>query len=160
MTFNDLYLKLKGLPAPNYVIGIDPGETTGICCFKGTSLIASEQLGGKDVTASAYLVKDFCAPWINMPGCHIVTEDYKVYSNKRHQHVNSSLYTPRLIGALELLFHPKKLHKQMASVAKGFCTDDKLEEWGYWIEGERHARDSIRHACYYILFRKEAKRVG
>lgn len=42
--------------------------------------------------------------------------------------------------------------KQMAVTAKNFCTDDKLKQWGFWQAGQKHARDSIRHGCYFLLF--------
>jgi hypothetical protein len=42
----------------------------------------------------------------------------------------------------------------MAHQAKGFVTDEKLKAWGFYQKGVRHARDSIRHACYFLLFDK------
>jgi hypothetical protein len=84
----------------------------------------------------------------------VVMEDYKVYSWKTKDHAFAGLHTPRLIGALELVCFDLgiPLYKQMAVQAKGFCTDDKLQAWGLWQEGMRHARDAIRHALYYLLF--------
>lgn len=90
----------------------------------------------------------------------VVFEDYKVYGWKTDQHAWSGLHTPRLIGALETLLgvvHGIPFHKQMAHVAKGFCTDEKLTQWGYYAKGQRHARDAVRHACYYILFGGQTK---
>ena len=48
-------------------------------------------------------------------------------------------------------------HKQMASTAKTFATDKKLREWGFWERGMRHARDAIRHGCYFLLFYKKGE---
>jgi hypothetical protein len=36
-----------------------------------------------------------------------------------------------------------------AGLAKTFATDDKLEAWGFWKRGQKHARDAIRHAVYW-----------
>lgn len=95
---------------------------------------------------------------------HVVIEDYRVYSWKTKDHAWAGLHTSRLIGATELICYDAGLDltKQTAQQAKGFCTDDKLQAWGLWQEGQRHARDAIRHALYYLLFRvaklQEAKK--
>lgn len=34
---------------------------------------------------------------------------------------------------------------QMASEAKGYCTNDRLKRWGLWEVGKPHARDAARH---------------
>ena len=40
---------------------------------------------------------------------------------------------------------------QMAFQGKGFATDARLKEWGFWKEGMKHSRDAIRHGIYYLL---------
>lgn len=140
------------------VIGIDPGETTGICCFRGGSLIDAQQLDTSDPVIGPTEVEQYIRDIISLTDklpLHIVMEDYKVYSWKADDHSWASLHTPRLIGAIEYICGAVlkvPITKQMAQVAKGFCTDEKLKAWNLWVPGKRHARDAIRHAIYYMLF--------
>jgi hypothetical protein len=59
------------------------------------------------------------------------------------------------MGAIEYIAFDQELqlHKQMANLAKGFVTDKKLHDWGLYQIGKQHARDAIRHAVYYLLFK-------
>jgi hypothetical protein len=88
---------------------------------------------------------------------HVVVEDYRVYSWKAEDHKFSNVYTVKIVALAELCAHlngfPVKL--TLAHPVKKFCTDDKLKSWGYWQRGERHARDAVRHACFYIMQHKE-----
>jgi hypothetical protein len=83
-------------------------------------------------------------------------ESYQVYDWKKDEHSFSQVPTLQVIGCIKTIC--KILHipyySQTAQVAKHFCTDEKLEQWGMWKRGERHARDAIRHGCYWLLFGK------
>lgn len=140
---------LKGIELK--VLALDPGETTGMCLFKGSELLVCGQIKGPTLYECFRTIRYNIEQ--NEPDV-VVMEDYKVYDWKAKDHSWSSLFTPRLIGALECYTQDCELKtvKQMAQQAKGFCTDDKLQAWGFWQKGERHARDAIRHACYYLLF--------
>ena len=133
------------------VVGLDPGETVGAVCFAGSRLVMAKQLKGLSVPEVFKNVRAFIA--LYKPEV-VVMEDYKVYSWKAQDHSWQSLFTPRLIGAIECYLDDVDitLVKQMAQQAKGFCTDEKLQAWGFWQKGERHSRDAIRHVCYYLLF--------
>jgi hypothetical protein len=84
----------------------------------------------------------------------VVMEDYKVYPHYAKQHIGSSLLTPRLIGMIETICSQRDIpyHKQMAGEPKQFVTDSKLRAWGFYAIGLKHARDALRHGCFYILF--------
>jgi hypothetical protein len=41
---------------------------------------------------------------------------------------------------------------QTAQQAKNFVTDELLQHWGFYERGQRHSRDSMRHALYFLLF--------
>jgi len=45
-----------------------------------------------------------------------------------------------------------KWHTQNAQTGKGFCTDDKLRQWGLYIPGIRHAMDAVRHGAHFLIF--------
>lgn len=133
------------------ILALDPGETTGFAHFVGSELKCKGQIVGSTVYQSFNQIRHMVA---SVDPDFVVMEDYKVYSWKTKDHAWQSLFTPRLIGALECLFEDvaRQYVKRMAQEAKGFCTDDKLKAWGLWIEGQRHARDAVRHAIYHLLF--------
>jgi hypothetical protein len=85
--------------------------------------------------------------------CHIVIEDYRVYAHKAESHKYSSVFTVKVVGILEVLASLNNIPYSMcmAQLAKGFITDAKLQAWGFWQTGERHARDAVRHGAYYIV---------
>ena len=64
------------------------------------------------------------------------------------------MFTSRVIGAIELQcwFLDWPIWKQTAQNAKKFMTDERLKEWGMWEKGKRHARDAIRHGCFWLAF--------
>lgn len=150
------------------VLALDPGETTGACLFEGSKLVDARQLATGLMPHAAVDVRHYISgslfPRADNQEIHVVIEDYRVYSWKTKDHAWAGLHTSRLIGATELICYDAGLDltKQTAQQAKGFCTDDKLQAWGLWQEGQRHARDAIRHALYYLLFRvaklQEAKK--
>lgn len=134
------------------VLCFDPGHTTGWAVFKGATLADSGEIGThsiEEVLENAYPLIDEHEPWV------VVMEDYRVYKWRKDHHVGSEMLTTRVIGALEMLclqLQVNDIIKQPAHIAKGFCTDKKLKEWGFYQTGMRHARDAIRHGCYYTLF--------
>jgi len=137
------------------VLALDPGETTGACVFEGPDLLDARQLTTGLMPQAAWEVWKYIRTY-RTPDLVVVIEDYRVYSWKAKDHAWAGLHTPRLIGATEYICYYQlnevSLVKQMAQQAKGFCTDDKLRSWGVYQEGQKHARDAIRHACYYLLF--------
>jgi len=149
---NPSYEKLIAkLPSTGILVALDPGETTGYAIFMNNYLIETGQISGKNFVEC---IKDLHRLLRNANPHHVVMEDYKIYSHKSQAHAWSSLFTPRLLGAIETLcyFERKVLHRQMAS-AKGFCTDEKLKKWNMFRVGQPHACDAVRHGVYFILFR-------
>lgn len=143
------------------IVGIDPGETTGICIFRGTELITGTQLATKEVATGANTVAEFLAGAFETFGGRrlIVMEEYRVYSWKAKTHAWAGLHTPRLIGAIEYIAHVATipLVVQSAGEGKGFCTDEKLQEWGFYQSARRHANDAVRHVCHNLLFTTKVK---
>jgi len=141
----------------NKILAFDPGETTGTVLLnvenpKQVSLTHAEQLDTSRLSAKTFSILHKCIEVADPE--FIVIEDYRVFSWKRDQHVWSALHTPKLIGmliSLACLYHiPYGF--QTPQVAKGFCTDKRLRDWGFYIPGHRHANDAIRHAVCYALF--------
>lgn len=134
------------------ILSFDPGHTTGWAHFFDFELMATGQADTTDIDNTYRNVNKL----FHQFKPHIVViEDYRVYKWRAKHHVGSEMMTTRVIGALELLAIQNSVPlivKQPAHVAKGFCKDKKLREWGFYDVNGRHARDAVRHGCYYILF--------
>ncbi|MGL5078300.1 MAG: hypothetical protein ACRDBG_21080 [Waterburya sp.] len=88
----------------------------------------------------------------------VVCEDYRIYANKASEHINSELFTAKLIGRIQHECDANNIPyiMQMAHEGKDFTTDSKLIGWGLvsgsQMHENRHAIDSIRHGVHFILF--------
>lgn len=169
MKFQELYqaVRAKGdngaFRLPTRLLALDPGETTGVSLFEGLELRLVDQINTSHMNKAPLAVRDLL---IRTVPTDIVMELYRIYQWKKNEHTWAALHTPRLIGCVETfsLVPPFKtpgdpqgkipLWQQTAQVAKGFCTDEKLKEWGFWTSGKKHGNDALRHACYFLLFNK------
>jgi hypothetical protein len=157
--FNDLFERLRGQKkVPDRLLCLDPGKTTGWCVFEKGILTKTGHVENCyddeniDTTGLLNLFEEVKPDFV-------LYEDYRVYESKLERHANNPVYTLRLIGTIEAYCQMNKLshHRQMATTAKNFVTDDKLKSWGFWQTGMRHARDAIRHGCYFLLFYKKGQ---
>lgn len=132
---------------PFRMVTFDPGETVGWSCFYGKELEACGQFNADHTNQLRAILKGY-SPNI------VVCENYRPYGHKIGANVNSELFTPRLIGRIEMMTEDAgiPLVKQMASQAKGFATDAKLTHWGFWQRGMKHSRDAIRHGLYFLFW--------
>lgn len=137
---------------PDQLLVLDPGETIGWAVFLKGSL---NGCGESSLHASPHKVLISLCKEMMHPDV-IVTENYRVYPWKLRDHSWSAGYTLRVLGMIEGIAEEDSilLCKQMASLAKGFCHNRRLREWGYY-RTDTHARDAIRHGCYWLLFNKE-----
>jgi len=149
MTFQELLIKTRGKDwkPPDRLMAIDPGETCGNATFTDGEFLCADQC--KDMM-NYINTQDWYA---NV----IVYEDYKIYPGKLKLHSFSDIPTLKVIGVIEYFCDQNniKVIKQLASTAKGFCTNIKLKEWGFYQKGKPHANDAIRHGCHALLFSKE-----
>lgn len=160
---SQLQQKPKGWIRPKRVLAIDPGMTTGYCvfdyvmthvddiyiyCLSDSGIIKVDKETGWDPIVDKIQQVN---PSV------VVCEDYRIYPSKDKVHVLSSVDTVRIIGAIEYMCHHEhfSLVKQMASVHKGFVTDEKLKEWWLYKGINRHSRDAVKAAIYFLLFNKE-----
>ena len=160
ISFEELLVKVRGEALiPRKLLCLDPGNTTGWSMFMDGKFTAGGQLDTVDKeTVDWNLIKGFIE--MNEPD-YVVCEDYKIYAHKLERHSFSPVMTLRLIGGIDCICSTLDIpiHYQMAATAKGFVTDEKLKAWNYWQKGERHARDSIRHGCYFLLFKDKGKNI-
>ncbi len=129
----------------------DPGHTTGWALFWGLGLHDSGEI---DTTSIPAATKHVTELFELGDVSNIVIEDYRIYRWRREQHVGSDMLTTRVIGCIETIAVIKgvtNIIKQPANVAKNFCSNKKLKEWGFYKPGHKHASDAIRHGCYFLL---------
>jgi hypothetical protein len=156
--FYDLLQRVRGEQRiPKTLLCLDPGETTGWSIFHEGKLIDWGQ--SKTVEDGNIIWNEIQMLFLHSQPSHILCEDYRIYQHKLDRHSFSPVLTLRIIGGIDLLANQThiSINYQMASQAKGFVTDDKLKLWNFWQSGQRHARDSIRHACYFLLFYNKGK---
>lgn len=157
MTFKELLNKADPTAKrPERLLALDPGETTGYAIFHNCELVEA---------SSFETYKEGQINWQNLiehVGAvaydEVVCENYRIYSHKLSRHSFSEVPTLRIIGGIELLCHQEdmSIHYQMAATVKGFMTDKKLQEWGFFGTN-KHARDAIRHGAYHLLFKNRRK---
>lgn len=153
MKFEEFCVKarIKIDQIPYRLIALDPGETTGYTLFVNGIKKDTKQLDTHNMAQATKLLMNLL---VKEQPDFLVYENYKVYDWKTESHSWSQLHTSQFIGTIRTLctLHDIPYHTQMAQQAKGFCDDTKLKEWGYYDKGMKHARDAVRHACFYILF--------
>ena len=153
MKFQDLLAKSRKSDStwqpPEKLLALDPGETIGWAVFEQGKFLECGQKESKNHPA-----KSIQELFQDVQPTMVVAEDYKVYAHKSDAHKWNDLFTPRLLGMIELLSDQYKipLHLQMAGTVKQFCNAHKLMEWGFYKPGKRHADDAIKHATYFLLF--------
>ena len=145
---------------PCRLLCLDPGETTGWALFIDGHLNSWGQIETVDMQHQPAwepleeLFMDL------IPTC-VVCENYRVYAHKLERHSNSEVVTLRLIGGIDYMCRmwtnmdlerrPIPIHYQMAAQHKGFVTDDRLRDWGFWRSGMKHSRDAIRVGLYFLV---------
>ena len=125
------------------IIAVDPGKTTGIAVYDATnkSLIGTEQIG--DLYDTITYIED----WMYTT---IVCESYTITpATMKKSRQNYSL---EMIGVLRYLTqkHDAKFLLQTPAAAKSFSTDDKLKRLDWYVPGQDHANDALRHLLLYL----------
>jgi hypothetical protein len=154
MTFQELLTKTRGTDwtPPASLLALDPGETTGVAFFTDGEPAWVEQIDtkGMGIVEIDYKIKKVFPDLV-------VCEDYRIRANTANIHIQSEILTVRYIGAIEYICEREhiKLIKIMPSVSKGFFTNDRLKDFGFYRKGKRHGMDAMRLGCHLLLFNKE-----
>lgn len=144
-----LYADKLGKQLPSLsVVGLDPGNTTGWSLFRDGELVECGQVHFEKTAGIIDLLYSFDK--IDQ----LVVEEYRIYPNRAKQHVNNSLFTPRVIGGIEAFAYMRNipLKFQPASLGKSHFTDARLKSLGLYQKGRRHANDAIRHVAHWLIF--------
>lgn len=139
------------------VLGIDPGETTGICVLLSNS--SRRRFICDTAQCSGGLVIPFVQELLTLyPGAHVAVEKFVVGPrSSRSSSAKAGELTRNLIGGLSSLVEGARsggespvLHIRTASQVKNWSTDARLKAAGLLepTKTARHARDAARHALY------------
>lgn len=143
------------------VIALDPGGTTGWALFQ----VHPEAMGGDpEIPVMSNIeywnagqfrgnqddqvdqILGLVAEW---PQARLVTEDFKL------RQLDAVLDPVEINAIIRREVRPRYWVKQMPSLAMTTVTDERLKAWGFWIPGQEHARDAIRHSITFLKRRKE-----
>lgn len=142
-------------PFVGTLLALDPGETTGWALFETNKYGQADlvKCGQQKTWPFDFAVGGLTTLLESKPNS-MVYETYHIYAWLLKEHEWSAVATLQIIGCAMTLCHHRNIPVwgQSASIAKTFCTDQKLRSWGFWQDGQKHARDAIRHGCYYLLF--------
>ena len=143
------------------VIAIDPGGTTGWALFQ----VHPEAMGGDPELRALDNVEFWTAGQFygkqddqideilelvhSWPNARLVTEDFIL------RQLNAVLSPVEINAILRREVRPRYWVKQPANLALTTVTDDRQKAWGFWVPGQEHARDAVKHAITFLKRRKE-----
>ncbi len=124
---------------PQKIMSFDPGYTTGVAIREdgGLTLVQLKGLG---------------PVWRLL---HDVVPDVIVYEKFFYQRRDKVDLRPvEAIGLIKLYAELKQIpiYGQAPQQAKRFWTDSKVKKLDFWVAGEPHAMDALRHLLYYEAF--------
>lgn len=132
-------------PEYKYVLGLDPGGTTGVAMIRYTDASQPELIYLHQIEDGKVGFKD----WFN--GSEL-GEDLDVASEVWEEHnVKGADRTPLVIqGVMYALWdEPENLHYQSPKL-KSLVPDEWLREQNLWTPGKRHQMDALIHALVFL----------
>jgi hypothetical protein len=148
-------------PEEYQVLSFDPGGTTGWAVFS----VHPEALSGDPEipvlsnvlwwTAGQFTgsTENQCDEIIELaeswPGARLVTEDFKL------RQVNAELSPVEINHTIGWALRPRYFVKQNSSLAMSTVTDERQKAWGFWIPGQEHARDAVKHNITFLKRKKQ-----
>ena len=144
----------------NYVIGFDPGKTTGCVALVVTDLAKLEY----DLAAKYALpwsdrsqIRDILSAFSKAGSINaVVVEDYIIYPHMAQEHIGATLWSTKIIGRLEVYCEELELDQlvtfQMAKdlyLRKGIKFPIPSEH--FRLLPSPHMRDAYLHARIWIM---------
>ena len=131
------------------VMGVDAGETSGVC------MIEVDDKTGEIINFKGWQWKDFevvedieLLRWDE-----VVVEDFRLRASSSKAMIGNSFISAQINGAIKYVMKKEDKEPVIQQPAqKEFFTNDLLKKLGFYIVGEQHSRDAIRHALYYLFF--------
>lgn len=129
---------------PRFVLGIDPGKTTGVALYD----LLTEHIDG------AELAEDEVGRWLETiifqvrPA--VVIESFTIT-----QHTARNSQAPWSLEIIGMARHFAAKHGcsftlQRPADAKAFSTDARLKALGWWRPGKGHMADAQRHTLLFL----------
>lgn len=126
-------------------ISIDPGQTIGYSVWNGTERVEQGELG----------IAEFLHKLEEKVGelDLIIYESYALRRSSAKAMIGNEFETPQVIGVIKWIAYKAGIPTVKQSPAqKKFFGDDRLKKLGLYDRGQRHSRDSVRHALYWQFF--------
>lgn len=134
-----------------YLLAIDPGLATGVCLIDLIDPENPVKVWAVEATTNEFY--DQIAQLVAHPETHVVIEDFKITVETGK--LSDAPWSLNLIGVVQYLcyLNGKVLDFQLPS-QKPFATNEKLRAVDFWyVGGEGHANDALRHAMIWIVDR-------
>ena len=126
-------------------ISIDPGETVGYSVWNGTERVEQGELG---ITEFLHKLEEKVGE-LDL----IIYESYALRRSSAKAMIGNEFETPQVIGVIKWIAYKAGIPTVKQSPAqKKFFGDDRLKKLGLYDRGQRHSRDSVRHALYRQFF--------
>lgn len=166
-TAHDLWAEVDEGPEGLYIVtALDPGGTTGWCtmgvhpdALTGDPDVpilgnvewwtAGQFEGAEDDQADE--IVELIHSW---PTSRIIIEDFILRSQAGL--LGREVLSPvRITAKVVWAIRPRYAVLQMPSLAMGTITDERQKDWGFWLPGQPHARDAIKHALTFVKRNKD-----
>ena len=144
----------------NYVIGIDPGKTTGLVVLAVTDLVKrGYHIAAKYALlwSDRYRIKDVLSAFNNAGNIlAIVMEDFRLYEHKAMDQVNSDFPSPKVIERTIVYCEELALTHLIEMPMASTLYKQKGLKWSipsddYRLLPSPHMRDAYLHARIWIL---------
>jgi len=136
------------------MLAFDPGGTTGWSYWEYDALTPLTLLEYGQIAGGIYGF----GRWIRSTGRHMVVDEIVSESFHRDDRTDKPEETAKWVeGAIMLWWGSDGIPViWQRNTYKGHATDDFLKEHGLYMKGQRHARDSFRHAVASVKVRQHA----
>lgn len=138
-------------PKKFYVLGSDPGKLTGLCLYLYENKIAT-RVWAKE--ANEYDADFIIEETISQYAPDIVVINEKFFITERTYKLPEAPWSLEKTGVIKYMCNKYgvKYNWQSPTDAKNFVPDERLRALDEWfIGGEGHARDAIRHAITFMV---------
>jgi hypothetical protein len=129
-----------------YCIALDPGGTTGMVIVRDKH--EPWRIGTKEITGAHYL--ELHSVLASLHPMTIVCETFENRADEAARIISAEYIG--VVKCYQQIAHCK-LVMQAPAAAKTFWSNQKLQDYGLWAEGKRHARDAVRHYAYWQTFK-------
>lgn len=135
----------------SHILAVDPGLTTGLAVFEPEiNRLETLQIRGRHEFYKWFR-------WVFLPKTvagelYITCEDWKPRAGALTEQADPHRIIGWLDGEAALNYWPFSLHTP--GQVKKFATDLKLKAMGWWVPGQDHARDGLRHLLYFLVHNK------